>query len=251
MPRQRMVKPEFFESDSLAECSYAARLAFIGLWCQADDKGHAKASVRKLRKLIFPLEDMTDAEFEGCLAELERVGCIKHYEVDGDGYIEVVNFGVYQKVQHPSKTTIPDPPEGLAKTKVTHYFQPHDAGLCEGYGSPTVAVRERSCNGSPSIGLTLNKERSKEETILTTSKIVSPPQDSEAAEPTVENFAAEDAAIAEELEQMARDPEPQSFPYCPLCGSMMDFSTKRDMAGIRCHECPSCGPIPYTKAMWR
>ena len=40
MSRQRMVKPEFFDSESLAKCSMAARLAFIGLWVEADDFGH-------------------------------------------------------------------------------------------------------------------------------------------------------------------------------------------------------------------
>ena len=49
MPRQRMVKPDFFDSGSLAECSRSARLAFIGLWVMGDDNGNVKFSVRKLK----------------------------------------------------------------------------------------------------------------------------------------------------------------------------------------------------------
>ena len=89
MPRQRMVKPDFFDSGSLAECSRSARLAFIGLWVMGDDNGNVKFSVRKLKKQIFPFDDMPDADFVSLLAELERVGCIKAYEVDGEEYVTV------------------------------------------------------------------------------------------------------------------------------------------------------------------
>lgn len=125
MARQRMVKPDFFDSESLAMCSFAARIAFIGLWCFSDDKGHTKAAIRKLRKQIFPNEDMADAEFEGLLSELEEVGCIKAYEVEGDHFISVPNFLTYQTVKNPSKTNIPEPTKSMAKVKITHYFQPY------------------------------------------------------------------------------------------------------------------------------
>lgn len=103
MPRQRMVKPDFFDSGSLAECSRSARLAFIGLWVMGDDNGNVKFSVRKLKKQIFPFDDMPDADFVSLLAELERVGCIKAYEVDGEEYVSTVNFKVYQTVKNPSR----------------------------------------------------------------------------------------------------------------------------------------------------
>ncbi len=253
MARQRMVRPEFFDSDSLAECSYAARLAFIGLWCFSDDHGHAKASVRKLRKKVFPNEDMTDDEFEGYLSELESVGCIKHYEVEGEGYIEVVNFDVYQTVRHPSKTTIPEPPKGLSDTKVTHHFLPFVEAVGESYAIPTVALREQCGNGSPHTGLTLKNERTKEESILTTSKILSPPRSAESPEAAVENLEGADAEIEEWQERMEKDDEPeeQKLPHCPLCDSVMSFFTVYDEDRTRCHECPTCGPVPFTKAVWR
>lgn len=109
MARQRMIKPEFFSSESLADCSFAARLCFIGLWTCADDNGHLKFAPMSLRKELFGLDDVSMEEFLGYLAELEAVKCIRLYAV-GDGvFIDIPNFGTYQTINRPSKTNIPDP----------------------------------------------------------------------------------------------------------------------------------------------
>lgn len=111
MARQRMVKPEFFMSESLGSVSVAARLAFIGLLVNADDYGNLKAQASRLRTSIFPYDDMDDAGFKALLAELEAVGCIKGYEDGGSLYITAPNFSIYQTVNRPSKSTVPEPPE--------------------------------------------------------------------------------------------------------------------------------------------
>ena len=119
MPRQRMVKPEFFDSESLAECSLGARLLFIGLWVMGDDYGNQKAQLKRLKHRVFPLDDITPDEFRSMLCELERVGCIKGYEIDGERYINIPNFGTYQTINRPTKTSIPEPPERIVKAKRT------------------------------------------------------------------------------------------------------------------------------------
>ena len=118
MARQRMVKPDFFASESLGACRPEARLAFIGLWVQADDKGHLKCQFGRLRRLVFPYDAITDMSFAYLLAELERVGCIAGYEVAGERYLSVRNFSTYQTIQRPSKTAIPEPPAGIGRTGV-------------------------------------------------------------------------------------------------------------------------------------
>lgn len=118
MARQRMVKPDFFASESLGACRPEARLAFIGLWVQADDKGHLKCQFGKLRRQVFPYDAITDMSFAYLLAELERVGCISGYEVAGERYLSVRNFNTYQIIQRPSKTAIPEPPDGIGRTGV-------------------------------------------------------------------------------------------------------------------------------------
>lgn len=119
MSRQRMVKPEFFESESLGACSIRARLAFIGLWVTGDDYGNQKAQASRLKLKIFPYDSMTDDEFIGLLVELEEVGCIKGYIVDGERYITVPNFDTYQTVRKPTKSNIPEPPKSVLKQRRT------------------------------------------------------------------------------------------------------------------------------------
>lgn len=119
MPRQRMVKPEFFDSESLGLCSVGARLLFVGLWVMGDDYGNQKAQLTKLQLRIFPYDEMEPDHFVDLLCELEAVGCIKGYEVAGERYINVPNFGSYQTVRKPSKTNVPEPPEGVKKALVT------------------------------------------------------------------------------------------------------------------------------------
>ena len=108
MPRQRMVKPDFFDSGSLAECSRSARLAFIGLWVMGDDNGNVKFSVRKLKKQIFPFDDMPDADFVSLLAELERVGCIKAYEVDAHARGTQIQDTVFKLGPEPGNYLVQD-----------------------------------------------------------------------------------------------------------------------------------------------
>ncbi len=204
MARQRMVKPDFFDSESLAMCSFAARIAFIGLWCFSDDRGNAKASVRKLRKQIFPNEDMRDAEFEGLLSELEEVGCIKEYEVDGERYITVPNFLTYQTVKNPSKTNIPAPPKSMEKVKITHFFQPYCGGaspvqdqrahgMAQPYPSAGLGLAQdgRRTGADPGLahGRPPMNELKKGLDILPTAKISNPPPNRFSELPIVENSA--------------------------------------------------------------
>lgn len=134
MPRQRMVKPEFFDSESLAMCSVGARLCFIGLWVMGDDYGNQKCQFVRLKHRIFPFDDMPDETFAGYLEELESVGCIKAYEVDGERFITTPNFTTYQTVRKPSKSSTPEPPKSVARqrrTSLIHQWRTSDAPVVD------------------------------------------------------------------------------------------------------------------------
>ena len=153
MPRQRMIKPEFFDSESLAECSLGARLLFIGLWVMGDDYGNQKAQLKRLKHRVFPLDDMTPDEFRSMLCELERVGCIKGYEVEGERYINIPNFATYQTINRKTKTSIPEPPERTAKAKRTD--------VIKGWGKPVENMAAHNQFSEYSVS-THAKERKKE-----------------------------------------------------------------------------------------
>lgn len=122
MARQRMVKPEFFDSESMAQCSIAARLAFIGLWVESDDYGRLKYRPNLLKTRIFPFDKMTEKRFVGLLRELEAVGSIQAYEIDGETYLNIPHFTDYQYVKKPSKSIIPEYQKRYSTPLVPHQY---------------------------------------------------------------------------------------------------------------------------------
>lgn len=213
MTRQRMVKPEFFDSENLGACSIPARLAFIGLWVMGDDYGNQKAQASRLKLKIFPYDTMTDDEFIGLLCELEETGCIKGYVVEGERYINVPNFPIYQTVRKPSKSSIPEPPKSTVKarrTKVLQGWRNGDVPVSEDGGS-TPPVRYQYATSDP-------KERKKEgsEGVLT------------------HTFAKERGASVGADALGA----PPAAPRCPLCETSVTFDARSGM-----WRCSNCGDV--------
>lgn len=107
MARIRTIKPEFCESETVGKLSRDARLLFIQLWTFVDDEGRARAASRMLASRLFPYDDDAPGLIDGWLAELERAGCIRRYQVAGDSYLDLPNWLKHQKIDHPSASKIP------------------------------------------------------------------------------------------------------------------------------------------------
>ncbi|HUM44602.1 MAG TPA: hypothetical protein PKI14_16785, partial [Fervidobacterium sp.] len=99
MPRSRNIKPGFFMNDELAECNFAARILFAGLWCLADREGRLEDRPKKIRAFVFPYDN---CDVDELLNQLQSHGFILRYEVDGGKYIQVINFKKHQK-PHPKE----------------------------------------------------------------------------------------------------------------------------------------------------
>jgi hypothetical protein len=112
--RIRYIKPEFFDDEDLASTSPHARLAFAGLWGQADREGRLKDEPGRLRVRIFPFEPMVD--MNALLDELASIGSLVRYETDGIRYLSVPGFEAHQK-PHPKepKSKIPAPTKEQAE----------------------------------------------------------------------------------------------------------------------------------------
>lgn len=105
MARARNIKPGFFANEILAECEPLARLLFAGLWCLADRAGRLEDRPKRIRAELLPY-DTCDAD--ALLAQLQKHGFISRYEVDGAGYIQVLNFDKHQNPHmKEAKSTIP------------------------------------------------------------------------------------------------------------------------------------------------
>lgn len=102
MARIRTVKPEFFTSEQVAECSTNARLLFVGMWCFCDDQGVHPASTARLKMEVFPADDFTKEQVAGMVAELVTHGLLQEYDVEGQKYWLVTGWK-HQKIDKPSK----------------------------------------------------------------------------------------------------------------------------------------------------
>lgn len=111
MARIRSLKPEFQQLQAMGRVSRDARLLFLLVQPQCDDHGKFRGASRMLASLLFPYDDDVPPLIDGWLAELERERCITRYVVDDDEYLQVENWKEYQKVDKPSASRFPDPPE--------------------------------------------------------------------------------------------------------------------------------------------
>ena len=109
MARSRNIKPGFFLNDKLAEVEPLGRLLFAGLWCLADREGRLKDRPKRIKAEVLPYDS---CDIDKLLNDLWRHGFIIRYEVDGERFIQVVNFLKHQNPHHKeAKSEIPPPSE--------------------------------------------------------------------------------------------------------------------------------------------
>lgn len=101
MARIRSIKPEFWTSEQIVECSPIARLLFIGMWNFCDDGGNHVASVKTLKMEVFPGDDISQNEIASMVEELLDQGLIVQYLVDGKAYWHVTGWS-HQKIDRPN-----------------------------------------------------------------------------------------------------------------------------------------------------
>lgn len=108
--RIRTIKPEFWQSRTLAGVSPFSRLLAIALLNWADDEGWFKADPALIRGSLFPFEDDSET-VRGAVAELSRIGFIRVAEQSRNGAVGIiVNFRKHQRISKPqtSRLAIPE-----------------------------------------------------------------------------------------------------------------------------------------------
>lgn len=119
MARSRMIRPEFWDDERLAKVSRDTRYTFIGLWKCSDDFGVCRGNASWLKSQIFPYDDTLKLhEFEGWIDALIKFGFITPFTHGDEKYLFIHNFLKYQKVDKPSKTRNPKPPENIDKLRL-------------------------------------------------------------------------------------------------------------------------------------
>jgi hypothetical protein len=109
MARIRTVKPEFWTSEQIMECSPNARLLFIGMWSFCDDGGNHPASAKTLKAEVFPADDFDTDDVSGWMQELVTQGLVLAYEANGKQFWHVTGWHRHQRIDQPTfKFPAPD-----------------------------------------------------------------------------------------------------------------------------------------------
>lgn len=101
MARIRTIKPEFWTSEQVVECSPTARLLFVGMWNFADDGGVHPYSWKRVKMQVFPGDSLGQNEIEGCIEELLKVGLLKRFVHENKAFLLITGWH-HQKIDKPS-----------------------------------------------------------------------------------------------------------------------------------------------------
>ena len=110
MARNRMIKPEFWASETLMRVSRDARLTFIGIWNFCDDYGFCLSSTRSIIGDVYPYdESVSEADLSAWLSELIGVSLLIPVDYKNKKLFFVKGWGEHQTVQHKSKRAFVEP----------------------------------------------------------------------------------------------------------------------------------------------
>jgi hypothetical protein len=99
MSRIRSIHPGLWTDEEFVTLSAFARLLFLGLWNECDDKGTFEWKPLTLKMRVLPADNVDAAAL---LEEIAAAGCIRQYEIDGKAYGAVRNFGKFQRPKKPN-----------------------------------------------------------------------------------------------------------------------------------------------------
>lgn len=153
MARKRMLSPDIWESESFSLLSDLAKITFIGLISLADDDGRGKANPAFIKSTLFPYDEKRRvADIKSALSEIARCMSTQFYSVDGNDYYFLKNWTKWQKIDKPTKSKLPPPPNSatdsgvgvlLPESEKNEKFDEHSANTSRilGEGSTTKENR--------------------------------------------------------------------------------------------------------------
>ena len=171
MSRIRTIKPAFFLHEQLADLSPLHRLAFIGLWTQADREGRLEDRPKRLKAEVLPYDD---CDFVALLNDLERGGFIERYDAEGRALILIPKLGTHQRFHHKElASTLPGPGKQRSTTRrprtVNRHGRPvHESSMpVHDAPDPVTAAQEGKGTGREEEQEGKGREGKKESGVLT------------------------------------------------------------------------------------
>lgn len=162
MARIRTVKPEFWESETIASLSRDARLLFICTLNLADDEGLLRWTAPFLKSSAFMYDDdLLIEEVSELMRELVVAGLILPYT---GGKLNakfgwIISFHEHQKINRPTPSKLPPP--SLQNRDVRAAYAARDKMTCQISGKLIESLSERYRGDTESLSLDHIKPKSK------------------------------------------------------------------------------------------
>jgi hypothetical protein len=132
MPRIRTIKPDFTSSPDVGRLSREARLFFLQLLCFVDDEGRCRYIKRTILGELFPYDkDVSERKIAKWVEECSKVQMILVYEVDGEQFLWIRNFGKHQCVNRKTESKLPPPPDSKQGLKLTEDSMSNHGAITE------------------------------------------------------------------------------------------------------------------------
>jgi hypothetical protein len=112
--RSRNLKPGFFKNEILCSMDPLCRILFEGLWCLADKEGRLEDRPTRIRVEILPYDN---CDIDSMLEILASHGFILRYEVNGNKYVQILNFSKHQNPHNTERDS--DLPSPLINGSIT------------------------------------------------------------------------------------------------------------------------------------
>lgn len=146
MARKRMIDPNIWQSEDFSKLSTLGKLVFIGLFSLADDEGRGRCNPVYLKSTLFPYEEgIRSADIDKTLSEISSNMSVIFYSCDGSSYYSLYNWNIWQKIDRPSQSKIPDYDE-----KMTRLFVDNSSNTRRGV-SPNKKGKEDNKNKNKKI----------------------------------------------------------------------------------------------------
>ncbi len=135
--RIRAIKPEFWrDPDTTGRWPADLKLFYIGLWMVADDDGRFAWDEDLIASDLYPFDRTVDVG--ALLQQLLQADRVQAYSVGGRRYGFIHNFSKHQKINRPTPSRLPPPPEGLTE----HSLNTH-GGLTAGKERKGSGIRDQ------------------------------------------------------------------------------------------------------------
>ncbi len=152
MPRNRMIKPEFWSDEKTGLLKPVEKCLFISMWNFADDEGLIKANPLYLQSVSFPYDKTIKTKtISDCLEKLKSEDLVFLYSKNHQSYAWIIKFRIHQRIDKPQKPQNPAP--SIQNNDYHKAIFQRDGFICHICGEYTDIMQDLNKVGShfPSI----------------------------------------------------------------------------------------------------